>query len=142
MRVVVDTVVFVRALISPYGLWGRLVFEYADRYELVLSEPITREILEVLHRPEITRKYRSSATRNLETLITRLAALQLVEPATILPVCRDPKDDKFLATARAAGASYLVSEDEDLLSLKEYEGIDIVAGRTLLQVLEQGDGNA
>ncbi len=51
MRIVVDTVVFVRALINPYGRWGRLVFEHADRHNLVLSEPITREVLEVLHRP-------------------------------------------------------------------------------------------
>ncbi len=142
MRIVVDTVVFVRALINPYGRWGRLVFEYADRYDLVLSEPITREVLAVLHRPELTRKYRSDPTRNLAMLIARLGALQIVELATIPPVSRDPSDDKFLATARAAGATYLVSEDEDLLTLKEYEGIPIIDAGTFLQLLEQPEENA
>ncbi|HLJ68344.1 MAG TPA: hypothetical protein VKX16_13385 [Chloroflexota bacterium] len=47
MRVVLDTVVFVRALINPYGMWGKLLFASADSYELVLSEPIIREGLEV-----------------------------------------------------------------------------------------------
>ena len=142
MRVVVDTVVFVRALINPHGRWGRLVFEYTGRYGLVLSEPITREVLEVLHRPELTRKYRSDPTRNLATLIARLAALQIVELATIRPVSRDPSDDKFLATAKAAGATHLVSEDEDLLTLNEYEGISIIDASTFLHLLEQTEENA
>lgn len=72
MQIVVDTVVFVRALISPYGLWGRLVFEEAHRYDLVLSKPIIREILEALHRPELAGKYRSVDARDLSTLVTRL----------------------------------------------------------------------
>lgn len=46
----------------------------------------------------------------------------MVESATVPAVCRDPQYDIFLATAGAAGASYLVSEDQDLLILKEYEG--------------------
>ncbi len=142
MRIVVDTVVFVRALINPYGRWGRLVFEYADRYDLVLSEPITREVLEVLHRPELTRKYRSDQTRNLAMLIARLGAIQLVELTTIPAVSRDPLDDKFLATAKAAGAAYLVSEDEDLLTLKEYEGIPIINAGAFLHLLEQASENA
>ena len=32
-------------------------------------------------------------------------------------VSRDPKDDKFLATAVASEADYVVSEDRDLLDL-------------------------
>ncbi len=142
MRIVVDTVVFVRAMINPYGRWGRLVFEYADRYDLVLSEPIIREVLEVLHRPELTHKYRSDPTRNLVTLIARLAALQIVELETIPPVSRDSSDDKFLATAKAAGATYLVSEDEDLLILTVYEGISIIDAGTFLHLLEQAEENA
>jgi putative PIN family toxin of toxin-antitoxin system len=137
MRVVFDTVVFVRALINPYGLWGRLVFGFPDRYELVLSEPIIREILEVLYRPEIVRKYRSVANRDLATIIELLGAVELVEPATTPSTSRDPKDDKFLATARAARARYLVSEDADLTDLKEYEGTLIVPARTFIEILEQ-----
>jgi predicted nucleic acid-binding protein len=38
--------------------------------------------------------------------------------ADIPQVTRDPKDDKFLATATAGEAGYLVSEDPDLLDLR------------------------
>ncbi len=143
MRVVVDTVVFVRALINPYGLWGELVFGYADRYDLVVSRPIVSEILEVLQRSELTRKYRTDQTRTLDSLITRLTALQTVElEESIPPISRDPSDDKFLAMAKAADASYVVSEDQDLLTLSEYAGIPIIDGRTFLQLLEQIENNA
>ncbi len=142
MRIVVDTVVFVRALINPYGLWGKLVFGYADRYDLVVSRPIVSEILEVLQRSELTRKYRTDQTRTLGSLITRLTALQTVELKSIPPISRDPSDDKFLATARAAEASYVVSEDLDLLTLNEYAGIPIIDCRTFLQLLEQIEDNA
>jgi predicted nucleic acid-binding protein len=57
--VVFDTVIFVRALINPHGLWGRLLFEHYQRYRLFLSPPVLREILDVTRRPAVTRKFRS-----------------------------------------------------------------------------------
>lgn len=136
MRVVFDTVVFVRALISPYGACGRLIFEYADRYELVASEPIVREILAVLYRPEIARKYRAVASRDLAAITDLMGQLEIVEPAHVPPVCRDPEDDKFLAAARSARARFLVSEDKDLTDLGEYDGIRIVTCHDFLTALD------
>ncbi len=123
LSVVFDTVVFVRALINPYSYWGRLVFEHAADYRLIVSRPILAEILEVIQRPRIRRKYRSVATRDVPTVLALLARAEAVELETIPAVVRDPKDDKFLATAVLAGAGYLVTEDEDLLVLHEYEGV-------------------
>lgn len=51
-------------------------------------------------------------------------------------VSRDPKDDKRLATAALASADHLVSEDEDILVIGEYQGVTIVEGRTFLRLLE------
>lgn len=137
IRVVFDTNVFVRSLINPYGIWGRLVFQRADRYQLIVSEAIIREILEVLNRPEITRKYRSIATRDLRAILDFLAAAEAVEVVDTPALSCDPKDDKFLATADASNAEYLVSEDEDLLALKEYAGTKIVRATDFLAILEE-----
>ena len=41
-----------------------------------------------------------------------------VEPQRGASLCRDPKDDYLLYTALAAKADYLVSGDNDLLSLQ------------------------
>ncbi|MDQ2785957.1 MAG: putative toxin-antitoxin system toxin component, PIN family [Chloroflexota bacterium] len=136
LSVVFDTVIFVRSLINRSGLWGRLVFTHGEQYRLVISEPITVEILEVLHRPELTRKYRGAANANLQTILDILANAEIVIVDEIPSVSRDPKDDKFLATAAQAGADYLVSEDQDLLVLRQYEGVRIVDAATFLDLLD------
>jgi uncharacterized protein len=41
-------------------------------------------------------------------------------------IVRDPNDDVIVACAVAAGADYLVKRDNDLLSIKEHQGIDII----------------
>ena len=59
--------------------------------------------------------------------------------ADIPQVPRDPKDDKFLATAMAGEADYLVSEDRDLLDLGEHQGIKIVDVATFLKTSDEGE---
>ena len=136
MNVVFDTVVFVRSLINPHGRWGRAVFDQVDSYTLFLSKPILAEILDVLSRPELTRKFRSLRGMDMARVIEILGQAQAVDVEAIPKASRDPKDDKFLATARAAGAEYLVSEDKDLLVLEEYEGVKIVDTLIFLRILE------
>lgn len=137
MRVVFDTVILVRALINPHSSWGRLLFDHADAYLLVVSRPILTEYLEVLQRPELTCKYRSTATHNPHTVLDLLARAVVVEPAEIPPVVRDPKDGPFLATATAGNADYLVSEDRDLLDLGTHEDVEIITATTFLEHLDQ-----
>lgn len=137
IRVVFDTVVFVRTLINPHNFAGKLIFSYPDRYQLVLSQAIVVEILEVLQRPELVRKFRSLQRMNLAEIVVLLEQAELVEASEIRAVSRDPKDDKFLAAAKAGEASYLVSADKDLLDLGVYEGITIVDIARFLNVLEE-----
>lgn len=54
-------------------------------------------------------------------------------------VSRDPNDDPFLATAKAGGAECIVSEDNDLLVMEEYEGIRIVDAAAFLRILDGTD---
>jgi putative PIN family toxin of toxin-antitoxin system len=138
LRVVFHTVVFVRALINPHGIWGRLIFQHADAYTLVISPPVVAEILEVLHRPELTRRFRSLADVHLVRVIEILEQAEAVDVDEVPPVSRDPKDDKFLATALAGAADYLVSEDQDLLVLGEHHGIPIITASRFLTLLEAG----
>ena len=42
------------------------------------------------------------------------------------PVCRDPKDDKFLALAVAGMADFLITGDQDLLALHPFQKVAIV----------------
>ena len=136
--VVIDTVVFVRSLLNPLSFSGRLIFAHADDYRLILSAPIIQEILEVLQRPEITNKIRFVAGMDTRRVLDLLSEAELVElPADIPQVSRDPKDDKFLATAVLGEADYVVSADRDLLDLGEYQGIKIVDVNAFLKILNE-----
>ena len=42
-----------------------------------------------------------------------------------------------LATAVQAGTNYIVSEDKDLLDLRQHEGISIVAAAEFMRLLEE-----
>ena len=146
LRVVFDTVVFVRALLNQNSVCGRLVFGHLHHYELYLSTPLVVEIVQVLARDELVgtlERRRGAYVHVLASLLECFQRASSVELSSIPAVSRDPKDDKVLATAKAASADYLVSEDEDLLVLGTYEGIQIVNAITLLRVLaQQATGSA
>jgi putative PIN family toxin of toxin-antitoxin system len=128
-----------RALLNPHNRAGRLLFERADDYTLVLSPPIIREILEVLNRPELTRKFRSLAGIDMRRVIDLLAAAEIVEFDETPSLSRDPKDDKFLVTADLGFAEFLVSEDRDLLDLTTYESVRIVDTAQFLAILTDAE---
>ncbi len=54
-------------------------------------------------------------------LARRVAGLPLVKG-----VSRDPNDDHVIACALAAGVSYLVTRDKDLLTLKTYQSVEMI----------------
>jgi putative PIN family toxin of toxin-antitoxin system len=91
--------------------------------------------LEVLQRPEITRKIRFVAGMDTKRVLDLLSQAELVELSNIPQVSRDPKDDKFLQTAVLDKADYVVSEDRDLLDFGEYQGIKIVEVGTFVRTL-------
>ena len=59
----------------------------------------------------------------------------MVEPDQQLAVCRDPSDNKFFECAVAGDADYIASEDRDILSVGEYEGIRTVSTEEFMALL-------
>lgn len=137
MRVVLDTVVFVRALLNPRSYSGRILSEFTDRYSLVVSRETITELVQVLRRPELTHKYKRLASISLEAIVERVARAEVVELSEISAVVRDAKDDIFVATALAAQADFLVSEDRDLLVLGHRFGFEIVTTQTFIERMER-----
>lgn len=138
LRIVIDTVVFVRCLINPLSRSGQIVFTHNKTYQLFVSEPIVKEILEVLKRPELTSKFRTLKKMDFNKILKIISQASAVEISKIPKVSRDPKDNIFIATALEADADYLVSEDNDLLDSKEFQGIKIINTVTLVKLFESG----
>jgi putative PIN family toxin of toxin-antitoxin system len=127
--------VFLRALINPHSRCGRLLDDLAGDYELVLSPAIIREVLEVLHRPQLRTKFPQITQLDIARIIALFEQANVVEPQDVPPVSCDPADDKFLACARMARAGCLVTEDKDLLVLKAYEGCRICQPVAFIELL-------
>ena len=136
MKVVLDTVIFVRALINPHGKWGRLLFELSDRYVVLLSPDIIREVLSVLYRPSLRQRFPQMAEpARIAQILAVLEQAEVVEPTKRLSVCRDANDDKFFECAVEGRAAYIISEDRDILDVGVYEGVAVVTADQFLQLL-------
>lgn len=138
MRAVLDTVVFVRALINPKSNCGRLLFDLADNYVIVLSPAIIAEIISVLYRPSLRQRFRQIADLpQLDRVLALFEQAEVVGSEQDVSVCRDPNDDKFFACAVAGRAQYIVSEDKDILAVSEYEGVRTITAADFIALLQR-----
>jgi len=137
-RAVLDTNVFVSALISPKGPPSAVLRALrARRFVLVSSPPINDEIIEVLNRPHIHNRY-GLGDRIFDVSFILWELAEIVFDLPELKVCSDADDDKFLATAVAGGADYLVTGDvADLLRLRRYKDVIIGSPREFVSVLKR-----
>jgi uncharacterized protein len=137
-EVVFDTQIYLRAIINQKSACGRLLFNMQDDYTLYTTAKINVEIMDVLTRSSIRDKFPQITDAHVQLVqdALDLANFIQVKPEDIDPICRDPKDDIFLACAKIAGADYLVSEDKDLLILEKHHKTKIVGVATFLSTLE------
>ena len=137
LRAVLDANVFVSAAIRPGGPPGRIIERFLGEngFTLVLSEDIVREVLRALEYPKVRRCVR----RDLDPALWFEDLVVLAELVTgtvqVAGVSDDPDDDKYLAAAVAGRASFVVTGDPHLLTVREYEGVRIITPRSFLDVL-------
>ncbi len=137
IKAVIDTQIFLRAAINRKSLPARLLFELSNKYELVTSLEISAEVKDVLNRPELREKFKTLTEAVANELVALLSAAEMVTPTEVEAISRDPKDDIFLACAKAAKAQYIVTEDKDLLVLNPYESTQIINALEFLRVLQR-----
>lgn len=136
-RAVLDANVFVSAILSPKGIPAKIVTAWrAEQFHLVLSEAILGEIERVLRYPRIERRHGWSEER-LRGFMEDLAHLSIVTPGALKlrVIVEDPLDDRYLECAIEGEAEYIVSGDQHILTLREYQGIGMLTPRAFLEVL-------
>ena len=127
MKLVVDTNVLVSAFLWK-GTPGQLI-ELAGEKEcrLFTSRVLIDELAEVLQRKKLAKQVQATGftaaqmLRNYQKLATTVTARRLAQQ-----VSRDADDDAVLACALAAQVDLIVSGDDDLLVLKQFQEIRIV----------------
>lgn len=121
MRAVVDTSVWVSALLNPAGPPAQILSALQqERFIAVVSEPLLDEIERVLARPRLLQRLALSPTTLVE-LVSFLRQRGEMAPVTgALDLCRDPTDDMVAETALHGHADVLVSRDDDLKGAPEF----------------------
>jgi putative PIN family toxin of toxin-antitoxin system len=106
------------------------------RAKLFTSQDILFEIEDVIRRPKFS-QIMCQAGLTPDQIIQKIIALSnlVIDKELNIDVCRDKKDNKFLECAENAKADYIISGDEDLLSLKEFHGIKIVKTSKILELI-------
>ena len=125
MKILIDTNILISGLFFqglPKMLLNEIDFE---KFKVCVNEEIISEYKEQIYKKILNPKY----TLNEGLFEKFFERLQKFERKSDLKICRDPKDDKFINCAIDVKAIYIVSGNNDLLTIKNFEGIEIVTAR-------------
>ncbi len=112
MRIVVDTNLWIRALLGGKLSLPVLRAFYEDRFTLLISDEVLEELREVTQRPRLAKAIDPADLQELLDQIEWRAEGVII--TTTPPSCRDPKDQPILATAIDGFADAIVTGDDDL----------------------------
>jgi hypothetical protein len=140
IRVVLDTNVFVSALLVPDSPPARILeLILQGQLRLIISPGIIKEIGQVWQYPKVKKSLKKHRLTEAEVAA---AVIKILKVATITPgaeiargVSPDPADDMILSCAVEGQADFIISGDQDLTELESYEGIKIVSPASFLKLL-------
>lgn len=128
-RVVFDTSSLVSAALRVGSTPHKALAQALMIGEVCVSASTLSELEQVLMRPKFDR-YQTADVRDAFVALVRkhavLVAVSATDESNVVPQCRDPKDNQFLALVLACEADALVSSDDDLLVLHPWRGVSIV----------------
>ena len=135
-RVIIDTNIIVSAFLFETGTPAHIFDAVYEHHILLFSAETYAELCDVLLRPKFDRYALREERINFLATFAQIATEIAVR--TEVAVCRDPKDDKFLALAADGQADYIVSGDQDLRDLGNFKGIPVLTPREFYETVLQG----
>lgn len=138
--VVVDTNVLLSAALVPHSVPAELVDMLLAESRLIFSPETFAELESRIWKPKFDRYLPIERRRHILHELDA-CALWVNVPAEIsgLSWSRDVKDDPFIHAALAAGATRLISGDDDLLCLHPLNNLHIVTPRAALDEINNLD---
>jgi len=136
MRVVIDTNLLITYLISHRDPMATIIDDHLAQgdFAMLSSPELLAELDRALSYSRLQKFYDKDTRLRFVALIAQLAEMQNL-PNEIPAISRDPDDDKFIACAIAGRADFLVSGDQDLLTLEQVGDVRIITARELLEIL-------
>ncbi len=123
LKVVLDSNILISALISK-GAARNFIYKLIEKdIQIVISDYIVAEVNEVLRRLKFQDK---QILYSFWGLIQSDVLIVKVKSRTTSAILRDAKDHPILQTAWNSKTNYIITGDDDLLSLKKWKNINIV----------------
>lgn len=137
MRVILDTSVIVSGLLSLKGPPAQLISHWlAGRFTLLYTPAMLAELADVLQQVWLHERLANVPNRVPEFLAAlRLLGVPVQGHLNVTGQVRDPFDEMFLICAALGQADYLVSGDKDLLTLRQFQGTQIVTAAQFVALL-------
>jgi putative PIN family toxin of toxin-antitoxin system len=114
MRITIDTNQLVRALVRPPGLATFVMAWESRRFDVICSPELLNEYNYVLDYPEIAQLIYPELLRAFRSHLQH--DMEMIALPEVPRICRDPDDDKVVATAIYGMVDYLLTDDADLKS--------------------------
>lgn len=131
-RLVIDTNAFISRLLLPNSIPAQAVRKAVDSGKVLVSEATLNELADVLSRTKFDAYVTLEERQQFLRLLARI--VELVPIVYRVRVCRDPKDDGILEVAVNGSADFIITGDQDLLSLKHFQDIRIISPAVYLRI--------
>ena len=124
IRAILDTNLWISYLISKRLSEIDQLFE-RDDLRLLFSEELLDEFIEVAGRPKFRSYFPEEDVEQLLSLFDVFG--EIIDVTSKIDLCRDAKDNFLLALAKDGFADFLVTGDEDLLVIRQFETTKIIS---------------
>ena len=129
MRIILDSNVWL-AVLTTNGFCRRMWKKVRRNCAVIASQDILDEIDEKLRQKF---EFSPRHARLMVLFVERQS--HAVKVTTAIQVCRDPDSNRILAAALDGDCSHLVTGDNDLLALKQFNDISILTPREFAELI-------
>ena len=122
-RVIIDTNLLISFLINrDFSKLERLLV--SKKITLLFSQELIDEFVEVARRPKFKKYFTDTGIQELLTQISTRA--EFIDVISKVEASTDPKDNFLLSLAKDGKATYLLTGDKELLSLKKFIKTELI----------------
>jgi putative PIN family toxin of toxin-antitoxin system len=133
-KVVLDTNVLVSALLFKGTLSKMVDLWKAGRIKPVFSQATFQKFKKVLTYPKFALTPKEILILLEEEVLPYFEVVKVIKE--VKGICRDPEDNKFLSCALTSGADFIVTGDDDLLILNQFQTVKIIKPIEFINYLE------
>lgn len=133
LRVVIDTNVFISALLGSRNC-KEIRDKFAEgKFDIIISEEMFDELLSVIREPKFENLMKDEDIKELIELLEKDTLW--VTPEEKVFVCRDIEDNIILECAFAGKPDFIVTGDKDLLSIGKFKNISLISPHQFVKFL-------